>query len=82
MPKDNAGANKNLMLLTRNTISILKNPDKIKLFYIYIQRSNLLNVAAESLIFLNNFRYRNITLFAHKQGRRHHQDPEQYTPVP
>jgi hypothetical protein len=31
--KANAGANKNLILLTANTISILKNPDKAICFY-------------------------------------------------
>jgi len=32
MLKERAGANKNLMLLTRMTITILRNPDKVKLF--------------------------------------------------
>jgi len=31
---DKAGANRNLMLLTRNTINIFKNPDKVKLICI------------------------------------------------
>jgi hypothetical protein len=32
MPNDKAGAIRNLMLLTKKTISIFKNPDKIELF--------------------------------------------------
>jgi hypothetical protein len=35
IPNDIAGANRNLILLTSNTITILKNPDKVLLYFRY-----------------------------------------------
>ncbi len=78
MPNDRAGAIRNLMLLTRKTINILMNPDKV----IMLSYSNettpemLLHFYKRlQIIFKWNFRP-----YYQRQGRRHRPNPEQYIP--
>ncbi len=78
MPNDRAGAIRNLMLLTKKTINILMNPDKV----IMLSYSNettlemLLHFYKRlQIIFKWNFRP-----YYQRQGRRHRPNPEQYIP--
>jgi len=79
MPNDNAGANKNLMLLNTKTINILRNPDTVCLIIKYnAYSSGMLSMKYYIVeIMLNGFKSK---FSAQMQGRRHHLIREQCIP--